>query len=197
MQKTTNTSLNIALLGIFSAVVAVLQSLSYLIKIGPFNLSLVLIPIVLGTVIYGPKFGAVLGGVFGVITIIGCITGIDAGGQILFNSSPFLTILTCLAKGVAAGFVAGLVGNYSKLKNRYIATVLAAVSAPVVNTGLFIIAMFLFFKETLYAWSGDTNVFYYTITALIGFNFLIEFSINAVFSPVIYRIITALKKGNY
>ena len=195
MSKSKNVSLNIALLGVFSAIVTVLQSLSYLIKIGPFNLSLVLIPIVLGAVIYGPKFGAILGGVFGAVTVIGSITGIDSGGYILFNSSPVLTILLCLIKGTAAGYVAGIVGNYAKIKNRYLSTVLAAVCAPVVNTGIFIAAMYLFFKETLYAWSGDSNVFYYTITTLVGINFLIEFSVNAIFSPIIYRIIYALKRS--
>jgi len=196
MAKTKDKSIDVALLGIFSAVVVVLQGLSYVLPIGTFNLSLVLIPVVLGAVIFGAKFGAILGGVFGTVTVIGCITGIDIGGQTLFQASPVLTILVCMIKGVMAGYVAGLIGNAKRVKNRYVRTILAAISAPLVNTGIFVSSMFLIFKDILYKWSGDSNVFYFAITALIGVNFLIEFSINAVFSPVIYRIINALKKSN-
>lgn len=184
------------MLGLFSGIVVVLQSLSYVIKIGTFNLSLVLIPVVLGAVMFGPKFGAIIGGVFGAVTLVATVTGVDAGANILFQSSPFFTILVCMVKGIAAGYAAGVIGNSLKIKNRYVATVLAAVTAPIVNTGIFVAAMFLFFKNVLFVWSGESNVFYYTIFSLIGINFIIEFSINAVFSPIVYRIIQAIKKRN-
>ena len=54
MEK-TNVGKRVAVLGVFAAVIVVLQLLSYSIKVGPFNLSFVLIPIVLGAVLYGPK----------------------------------------------------------------------------------------------------------------------------------------------
>ena len=196
MSKAKDTSLNIAMLGLFGGIVVVLQSLSYAIKIGTFNLSLVLIPVVLGAVMFGPRFGAIAGGVFGAVTVIACIIGLDAGGSILFQSSPVLTTLVCLFKGAAAGYVAGVIGSKLSKKNKYVATVFAAVAAPVVNTGIFVAAMFVFFKDTLFVWSGESNVFYYTIFGLVGINFLIEFAVNAVFSPVIYRIINALRRNN-
>ena len=190
-------SKTIALLGIFSALVIVLQFISYFIKIGTFNLTLVLVPIILGAVMYGPEFGTILGAIFGVMTVIGCITGFDNGGHILFQSSPILTILTCMTKGMAAGYIAGIVSYPIKSKNRYGATLLAAITAPVVNTGIFIVAMFLFFKNTLYVWSGDTNVLYYALYTLIGINFIIEFSLNVVLSHVIYRVIGVLRKNPF
>ena len=65
MENTRKQTRNTAVLGMFAAVIVVLQLLSYAIKIGAFNLSLVLIPIVLGAYLYGAKTGAVLGGIFG------------------------------------------------------------------------------------------------------------------------------------
>ena len=59
-----------AVYGVFAAIIVVLQLLSYTLKIGTFNLSLVLIPIVFGAYLYGPKTGAVLGGIFGCILAI-------------------------------------------------------------------------------------------------------------------------------
>ena len=46
---------------ILMAIIVVLQLLSYVIKIGTFNLSLVLVPIVVGAVLFGKKTGAFLG----------------------------------------------------------------------------------------------------------------------------------------
>ena len=70
-----------------------------------------------------------------------------------------------------------------------VSSVVAALSAPVINTGLFIIGLSAFFTDTLYAWSGGTNVMLYIFTGLIGINFLIEFGINAIISPAISTIV--------
>ncbi len=194
MSKISNKSMNTALLGMFTAIVIVLQIMSYFIKIGTFNLSLVLIPIVLAAVLYGPKYASILGGVFGAIVVIACILGLDAGGNILFNSSPILTILVCLVKGIAAGFFSGFVASSLKQKNLYLAVVLAAATAPIVNTGLFSISMVLFFKDTLTVWASGANLFYYIIFGLLGINFVIEFVVNLVASPAVLSVTRALKK---
>lgn len=196
MSNTKTKSVNAAVLGMFTAVVIVLQLLSYLIKIGTFNLSLVLIPIVLAAVMYGPKYASVLGGVFGVIVVLASITGLDGGGHILFNSSPVLTSLVCIVKGVAAGFFAGLAANALKEKNLYAAVVLAAITAPIVNTGLFCISMVLFFKDTLTVWANGANIVYYIIFGLVGVNFLIEFAVNVILSPTVLSVTKALKKSH-
>lgn len=194
MSNTKAKSMNAALLGLFTAIVIVLQLMSYLIKIGTFNLSLVLVPIVLAAVMYGPKYSSILGGVFGAIVVIASVAGLDGGGNILFQSSPVLTTLICLVKGIAAGFVAGIIANSLKEKHLYPAVILSALAAPVVNTGIFTAGMFLFFKDTLTEWAGGADLVYYVIFGLIGINFIIELVINAVLSPVVLSVSRALKK---
>lgn len=185
---------NIAVLGMFAAVTVVFQLLSYAIKIGTFNLSLVLIPIVLGAYLYGVKVGAILGGVFGLVVTVCCFTGLDGGGYILVTASPFITSAVCIIKGVAAGAMPALVAKALKNKNEYLAIVLAALIAPVVNTGLFVTAMFVFFKDILASWASGANVVTYAITGLIGVNFIIEFTINAVMAPSLLRVTKAVNK---
>lgn len=192
--QTKEKTRNIAILGLFSAVTVVLQLLSYIIKIGTFNLSLVLIPIVLGAYLYGVKVGAVLGGVFGLVVTICCFTGLDAGGYILVNANPVITSAICIVKGILAGAASGTVAKLLKGKNEYLAVVLAALTAPLVNTGVFVAAMFGFFKDILAAWAGGTNVVAYVITGLVGINFLIEFTINAVMAPSLLRVTKAVKR---
>ena len=97
-------------LALMTAIVIVLQLVaSALVRVGVFAPTLTLAPILIGAAIYGPKAGAYLGGVFGVVVTITCIIGWDAGGNALWNANPFLTALLCILKGVAAGLAAGLV----------------------------------------------------------------------------------------
>lgn len=187
-------STRLAVLALFTALTIALQFLSYFVKIGNFSLSLVLIPIVLAGAMYGVKCGAFLGGVFGVITVIGCISGIDGGGNILFNASPLLTILVCMLKGILCGVASAAISNLLKAKSPTLAVVLAAAAAPIVNTGTFLILMVLFFKDILYSWANGTNLASYIIVGLVGINFIIEFTINLVLSPAIMRVIKVLKK---
>lgn len=180
---------------ILMAIIVVLQLLSYVIKIGTFNLSLVLIPIVVGAVLFGPKTGALLGGVFGVVVTACCIGGMDAGGAILWNANPFLTAAICLIKGTAAGWVAGVLATALQNSRRpYIGIVLAAAAAPVVNTGLFLLGLSTCFYDVLVSWAGGAAVLYYVIFGLVGVNFLIEFALNLFLSPTVTSIVKAVKK---
>lgn len=192
-----NSIIKMVQVAILMAIIVVLQLLSYVIKIGTFNLSLVLIPIVVGAVLFGKKTGAFLGAVFSVVVIICCATGTDVGGAILWNASPWLTALICLAKGVAAGFVAGLIAEvFQKRAKPIIGILLAAVTAPVVNTGLFLLGLSTCFYNILVAWAGGQAVLYYIVFGLVGVNFLIEFTLNLVLSSSIVSIVKAIKKTN-
>lgn len=194
MSNTSKKATNTAILGMFSAIIVVLQLLSYFIKIGTFNLSLVLIPVVLGAYLYGAKFGAILGGVFGVTVTVCCFTGLDAGGYILVTASPLITSLVCIIKGVAAGFAAGIISKAFGGKKSYLTIMLCAVAAPLVNTGLFVSAMFIFFKDILASWAGGTNIVTYAIVGLVGINFIIELVLNIVMAPSLLRVSKAIKR---
>ncbi len=190
MTKTQKT----AVYGLFTALIVVLQLLSYAVKIGTFNLSLVLIPIVLGAHLYGPRAGALFGGVFGAVVVVCCITGLDVGGYILFSASPWLTSLVCLIKGIAAGAAAGAVSKLLAKANSLVTIMLSAIVAPLVNTGLFIVSLLLFFKDILASWAGGTDMVTYILVSLIGINFLIELLINVVMAPSLLSVQKALKK---
>ena len=176
------------------ALVIVLQLLGASIPpVGGFTISLVLIPIVMGAALYGPRTGALLGATFGVVVVIGCITGTDAGGAMVFQANPILCILVVLGKGILAGLAAGLVYAGLKQKNALLAMILAATVCPVVNTGTFIACMAAFFMEVLVAWAGG-NVLGYILSGLILCNFVPELIINLVFSAAGQRIIHSLEK---
>ena len=190
-------------LGLLVALVVALQVVSALIPPigGMVSITLTLIPVVVGGILLGKRAGAILGFTFGLIVMINCVTALDPGGNILWNANPVFTALICFVKGIAAGFFPALFYEMicSKTEKigegkKFVATVVAALSAPVINTSLFVCGMFLLFKDTLYAWAGETNVITYVIVGLAGLNFLVEFLINTILSPAILRITAVVGK---
>lgn len=164
------------------------------IKIGPVSLSLVLIPIVIGAAMYGPGAGGILGAAFGVIATIFCINGMDGGGHMVFQASPPLCILVVMAKGILCGVAAGFMYRMVAPRNSYVGMLLAAMICPVVNTGIFLLGMRLFFMDVLQQWAGGSNVAGYVLTGLILVNFLPEFVLNVAVSPASQRIIHVINK---
>jgi uncharacterized membrane protein len=181
-------------ISILIAVVAVLQVVATYVRFGPVSITLALFPMVIGAAMYGKFAGALLGGVFGVVVLIGCINGADIGGHILWGVNPFLTAALCMIKGIAAGFTAGYVYAALSKLNVYARVTAAAVLCPVINTGIFIAAMILFYRDTLVAWAGETHILYFAIIGMTGINFLLEFTVNVVLAPTVTRIINAVKR---
>ena len=101
MERTRIKTRTLTGVALFTAIVAVLQLVGAFIRFGPFSISLVLVPIVVGAALYGPKAGAWLGLVFGVVVLL---SG-DAAAFLAVN--PWGTIVTVLVKGAAAGLCAG------------------------------------------------------------------------------------------
>lgn len=174
-------------IAILSAIVVVLQLLGSFIKIGPVSITLVLIPIVVGSAMYGPGAGAILGAVFSVVVLMQPDTaffyGISVGG----------TIATVLAKGTLAGWLSGMVYRFTSGKSQWLAVGLAAVVCPLVNTGIFMLGCRLFFWNDI-AQLGGGDALMYIVTVMIGFNFIAEFLTNVVCAPVIHRVLHAVNR---
>lgn len=191
MNKKTMSTRTLTGLAVFTAIVFVLQMLGAAIRFGPFSISLTLIPIVVGAALYGPAAGAWLGFVFSVAVFV---SG-DAGAFLAVN--PVGTVITVIAKGTLAGYVAGLVFKALEKVNMWLAVICAAIVCPVVNTGVFLVGCELFFLETVTEWgraAGFESVGKFMILGLVGANFLFEVLTNIVLSPVILRLIRYARK---
>lgn len=180
----------LAVMGVLTAIVIVLQAMAIGIRFGTFSITLVLIPIVVGAALYGWKAGAWLGLIFGVVVLI-----TDAAA-FLAVSVPG-TVVTCLLKGVLAGIAAAAVYRLLENKNRWLAILAAAIVCPVVNTGVFLLGCLIFFYDTISEWAagaGFENVGAYLIVGFVGINFLVETAINLCLSTVIVRVLSIVKK---
>lgn len=191
MSKTKKTIRNLALGAVFTALVVVLQLLGTFVRFGPFAISLVLVPIVLGAALCDWKVGAWLGFMFGFTVLVS-----GDAAAFLTVSVPG-TVVTVLLKGIACGLAAGLVYKAVAKKNRYLAIITAAVVCPLVNTGIFLLGCKLFFMETIAGWAvafGFQNATTYLFVGMIGANFLIELVANILLAPAILRIVNLFRK---
>ena len=187
-------------MALLTAVVVILQLLGAFVRFGPFSISLVLIPIVVGAALYGVWAGAWLGFVFGMVVLFQPDTGV------FLTISPLGTILVVLLKGALAGLCAGFVYKALSQRSKQAeapskdgkkpgvdpAVIAAAIVCPIVNTGIFLLGCLVFFLPTISEWaaaSGFKNVGTYMILGLVGGNFLFELLFNIVLSPVIVRLI--------
>ena len=168
-------------LGLLTAIVVVMQFISMGLRFGTFSITLTLIPIVVGSALYGWGSGAWLGFVF------------DANLFLAVNIPG--TIITVILKGTLAGAAAGFVYKLISKKNQIAAVIVSAVVAPVVNTGIFVLGSYVFFFDYLSGLAEGTNLFVFILVGLVGINFFIELGINLVLNPAILQIIRIGKKN--
>lgn len=181
-----NKTKNLVGVGLFTAIVVVLQFLGGGIRFTMFSITLVLVPLVVGSAVYGWKAGAWLGFAFGVAVLL---SG-DAAAFMIVD--PLATVAVVLIKGIFCGLTAGLVYKLLSKWSKIVAVFAAAVTCPVVNTGIFLIGSRLFFWEKIGEWAtqmGFPNAMEYAIFGLAGINFLIEIGVNIVLAPMIVRLI--------
>ena len=191
-------TLRLAQLAMLAAIIIVLQQIVIPLP-GGLTLSLVLIPIVVGAVLFGPASGAVLGGVFGAVVTFLVITG-RAGelSTMMWIAHPIMTVLVCMLKGIGAGFFAGLIAKAFK-KHSFAGVVLASAVAPIVNTGIFLAGILTVFRDVIVEFAGQngfggTSVLYFAVMIIVGINFLVEFTANLVLSPTISAVVKAVRK---
>ena len=192
--------------GLFAAIIVVLQLIGGGIRFGTFSISLVLVPIVVGTAVYGWQMGGWLGLVFGAAVLL------SGDANLFMTINPAGTIATVLIKGIACGLAAG--GCYTALHEKHptLATVAAAVAAPVVNTGVFLLGCKLFFMDFVLIYTfreapssaalqnaaptpASLIARVFMIVGFVGINFLLELGVNIVLAPVISRLIRLGKKA--
>ena len=164
-------------IAIFAALVIVLQLFSNYFTFGPVSITLALIPIVVGAIIYGPIAGFILGSVCGFIVFLGPVTI-----QLFWPYGVILTLLVCILKMGIAGLVSGIIYKVLNKRNNKVAVTLSSIIVPIVNTGLFAIAAYIFYYDLLTSLMDENskNVVSYLLFTFIGTNFIIEFFVNSV-----------------
>ena len=176
----------IVVTGLLLALEIVLQTIGNYLQIGPANINLSLVPVVLAAVLCGPISGGILGFFNGLMALFSPSTL-----AIFVPIAPVATVFVCLLKCTLAGVAAGFIFDLMQKNNRLVALVLASAAVPVINTGLFALGSVLFFQDFLNSGVGEQfpNAGAFLIFGVIGFNFLIEVATTMIVSPSLGMIL--------
>lgn len=122
------------------------------VPVGPLYMSFLTLPIAVGAIIIGPEAGAILGGVFGLVSFKDALTGGSVMTSTLFLVSPVNTFILCVVTRVLMGWLAGVIFKaISKFDKRGSwSYFVGAVAAPVLNTIFFMGFLVLAFYNTEY-----------------------------------------------
>jgi len=178
-------------LALFTAIMVVLQIVASAVRFGPFSITLVLAPLVVGAALYGVGAGAYLGAVFGAGVLI------SGDANLFMVVDPVGTVVTVMLKGIAAGLAAAAVYKMLEKKNRHVAVLAAGIASPLANTAVFVVGCFVFFLDTVTAWGADAgfgSAWQYILFGMVGLNFLVELAINLLICNVVFRLIKIGKK---
>lgn len=177
--------------GLFAAIIVVLQLIGGGIRFGTFSISLVLVPIVVGTAVYGWQMGGWLGLVFGAAVLL------SGDANLFMTINPAGTIATVLVKGIACGLRRRLLHGAAR-EAPDARDGRGGGGGPGREHGVFLLGCKLFFMDfvrEMAAGAGYESAGVFMIVGFVGINFLLELGVNIVLAPVISRLIRLGKKA--
>lgn len=166
------------------------------VPVGPLYMSFLTLPIAVGAMIIGPEAGAILGGVFGLVSFKDALTGGSVMTSTLFAVSPFHTFVLCVVTRVLMGYLAGVVFKaLAKLDKRGSwSYFVGAIATPVLNTVFFMGYLVLAFYHTEYvqghvARLGAKNPLMF-IALFVGVQALVEAGVCGALGGVIVKAVS-------
>ena len=161
------------------------------VPVGPLYMSFLTVPIAVGAIILGPMAGAVLGGVFGVVSFLDAVKGASVMTSALLAVSPLHTFILCFGMRVLMGACVGWVYRaLERLRARQaVGCFAASLAAPVLNTLFFMGYLVLAFYHTEYVQSlvaakGAINPLMFVVL-LVGVQGVVEAIVCSVVGTAI------------
>ena len=165
-----------------------------MIKTAGLEITILMVPVIVGAIVMGPAAGAVLGGVFGCISFWECF-GKSWFGTTLLGINPVFTFIVCVPTRVLAGWLCGLAfKGLNKLdKTNLWSFGAAGLIGALCNTVLFMTTLCLCFYNTEYiqgfvAALGSANAFLFVI-AFVGVNGLVEGAVCLITGAAIAKAV--------
>ena len=196
MRTSTTQIKHLTLLAMLTALLVVLAMVNIPQPAG-LSITFNMIPVAIAAIAMGIPGGAIIGGVFGLISFLQCfgIVGYSAMGAALVSVSPFLMFIQRFVSRVLVGVITALI--YRALKRRnvkdHLAFTITGFSAAFFNTLFFMSLLVLLFGSTEYLQNlmAGRGVLTFII-ASVGINAVVEMIVAAVVTAAVG---IALKKS--
>ena len=183
--------LNMVLLALFSALIFLMgQTPLGLIPLGFCNVTLLVIPVAVGTIYMGWQNGLVLGAAFAATSLVSAFIKPSTLVGTLMGASPLLTIVMTVVPRLCIPLVIAGVFRLLSCKQRHVAAAVAAACGSLTNTVMYLGLMLLF-----YVLCGiDNTAVLTTIGAVAGGAGPLEALAAAVITPPILMALWRMKK---
>lgn len=116
-----------------------------LIPLGFCNVTLLVIPVAVGTIYMGWKYGLVLGAAFAATSLVSALTKPSALVSTLMGASPLLMVVMTVLPRLCIPLVIGGVYQLLQKKQKHIASAVAAACGSLTNTVLYLGLMLWFY----------------------------------------------------
>ena len=211
-KKTTK----MVLTGIFSAIIIVMASVPFLgfIPLGVINVTIIHVPVIIGAILLGPKYGSFLGFMFGLCSFLNATLRPTSPSAFVFT--PFLangnlgSLVICFLpriligvtsyytySGIRALFRKKGPGNTGKSHRGETAALAAAgVVGSLTNTLLVMNLIFVFFTDTYAQAVGVTEgalALYWFIMGIIGANGIPEAIAAAFITAAVLKVLLHIR----
>nr|WP_148562275.1 ECF transporter S component [Apilactobacillus kunkeei] len=191
-----NKTYKMNILSVFIAIIIVQTSIPGLgnIPIGPLSVTIIPITVVLAAIVLGTKDGAIVGGVWGLITFVRAFWWPTSPLAIYVFTNPLVSILPRILVGLVAGLIFTRLYKPNKPYRMYMS--ITGFVSSIVNTVVLLGLVYIFY-------CGDAfNIYHINVDQLLPYllfvaltNGLVEAFLSAVLVPVIGSPLLKIRKS--
>lgn len=180
-----NKTFRSVLVALFCAIIIVQNFVPFFgyIPVGPLNLTTLHVTVIIAAMVLGPRDGAIVGGVWGIITFIRAYVWPTSPLATIVFVNPLVSVVPRILIGVVAGYVFIFLRNrIMKVPAMCVASILGALTNTVLVLGL----IYLLYRDQSQAmYSLDVHALLPYLLGVVGTNGVPEAIMAAIVCPAI------------
>jgi uncharacterized membrane protein len=190
-----NKTFRMVLLGMLTAIIIIQTTVPFLgyIPIGPLSLTIIQITVIIAAIVLGTKEGAIVGGIWGIITFIRAFVAPTSIIAPIIFTNPLVSVLPRILIGVVAAYVFHrlLSGKLNETVRMSVAGVLGSLT----NTVLVLGFIYLFYGEPYANFLKlDMDQLLPALLTIVATNGITEAVLSGVLTPIISKPLLRMRK---
>lgn len=190
-----NKTFRMVLLGMLSAIIIIQTTIPFLgyIPMGPLSLTIIQVTVITAAIVLGTKEGAIIGGIWGIITFIRAFVAPTSVIAPIVFTNPLVSVLPRILIGVVAAYVFHrlLSGKLNETVRMSVAGVLGSLT----NTVLVLGFIYLFYGEPYANFLKlDMEQLLPALLTIVATNGMTEAILSGVLTPIISKPLLRWRK---
>ena len=155
------------------------------IPVGPLSITTMHVTVIIAAIVVGPVDGAIIGGVWGILTWVRAFVAPSSPLAPLVMVNPLVSVVPRIMIGLVAGYLYRWLARLSKQPR--LAMILAGIAGSLTNTGLVLGAIAFFYRTPAVARAYGVNVDHLlpALETIMATNGLAELVFAAIVVPLV------------